>query len=190
MKFGAKSSTPGLSTSSSGSTDTTDFSSTAPKTEQWRPSDSPDSTCQVGTQQQDAAHEVPSHKNEEHQSSSESIDSDDNVDGGVAQLSRTKSRASVAPDGTIYPEGGMRAWLVVFGSFCGLVAALGLMNTIGVYQGGFGKKYVQLRSYTDIRYSVLARKPALYIQRIYHWLGDLNLRLPLVRRRTHRRPHL
>lgn len=33
-----------------------------------------------------------------------------------------------------YPEGGLRAWLVTFGSFCGMMAAFGFMNTIGVYQ--------------------------------------------------------
>lgn len=33
-----------------------------------------------------------------------------------------------------YPEGGLEAWLVVFGSFCGLFASLGLMNTIAIFQ--------------------------------------------------------
>jgi hypothetical protein len=33
-----------------------------------------------------------------------------------------------------YPEGGLEAWLVVLGSFCGLVASLGLMNSIAVFQ--------------------------------------------------------
>lgn len=33
-----------------------------------------------------------------------------------------------------YPEGGLEAWLVVFGSFCGMVAALGIMNSVGVFQ--------------------------------------------------------
>ncbi|KAK9414243.1 putative Major facilitator superfamily (MFS) profile domain-containing protein [Seiridium unicorne] len=33
-----------------------------------------------------------------------------------------------------YPEGGLEAWLVVFGSFCGLVASLGLMNSIAIFQ--------------------------------------------------------
>jgi hypothetical protein len=28
-----------------------------------------------------------------------------------------------------YPEGGFRAWLVVFGSFCGMTSAFGFMNT-------------------------------------------------------------
>lgn len=136
MKYEAKGSTPGLSTSSSGSAKTTESPSKVSTTDQWRPSGSPESTCQDSPLGHDATHETPSRKHEEHQSSSESIDSE-NVDGGRAQLSRTKSRASVAPDGTFYPEGGLRAWLVVFGSFCGLVAALGLMNTIGVYQGEY-----------------------------------------------------
>jgi len=33
-----------------------------------------------------------------------------------------------------FPEGGWQAWSVVFGSFCAMVAALGTMNTIGVFQ--------------------------------------------------------
>ncbi|ORY67390.1 major facilitator superfamily domain-containing protein [Pseudomassariella vexata] len=33
-----------------------------------------------------------------------------------------------------YPEGGLEAWLVVFGSFCGLCASLGIMNTIAIFQ--------------------------------------------------------
>ncbi|KAI0437331.1 major facilitator superfamily domain-containing protein [Xylaria telfairii] len=46
-----------------------------------------------------------------------------------------------------YPEGGWEAWLVVFGSWCGLVAALGLLNTLGTFQ-----TYVsthQLSDYTE-----------------------------------------
>ncbi|KAI8626997.1 major facilitator superfamily domain-containing protein [Xylariaceae sp. FL1651] len=33
-----------------------------------------------------------------------------------------------------YPEGGLEAWLVVLGSWCGLLASLGLMNTIATFQ--------------------------------------------------------
>ena len=35
---------------------------------------------------------------------------------------------------TKYPEGGLRAWLVVFGSFCALFASLGIMNSLGTFQ--------------------------------------------------------
>lgn len=33
-----------------------------------------------------------------------------------------------------YPEGGLEAWLVVFGAWCGLVSSLGVMNSIAVFQ--------------------------------------------------------
>jgi len=44
------------------------------------------------------------------------------------------SRISTDIYGNTYPEGGREAWLCVCGSFCGLASALGLMNSIGVYQ--------------------------------------------------------
>lgn len=43
-------------------------------------------------------------------------------------------RAVTLLDDETYPEGGWEAWLVVFGSWCGLVAALGVLNTIGTFQ--------------------------------------------------------
>ncbi|THY11343.1 MFS general substrate transporter [Aureobasidium pullulans] len=36
-------------------------------------------------------------------------------------------------DLTTYPEGGIRAWLVVLGAWCGLTASIGLYNTTGVF---------------------------------------------------------
>ena len=33
-----------------------------------------------------------------------------------------------------YPEGGLRAWLVVLGSFAGMTACFGMMNTIGTFE--------------------------------------------------------
>lgn len=32
-----------------------------------------------------------------------------------------------------YPEGGLQAWLVVLGSFCGMLACYGYMNSISTY---------------------------------------------------------
>ena len=40
---------------------------------------------------------------------------------------------ALQPEAT-YPEGGLRAWLVVFGSFSGMLACFGLMNTVGVLE--------------------------------------------------------
>lgn len=46
-----------------------------------------------------------------------------------------------------YPEGGREAWSVVFGSFCGMVAAFGIMNTIGTFQTYLAAN--QLRNYSE-----------------------------------------
>ncbi|KAL9021958.1 MAG: hypothetical protein Q9185_000829 [Variospora sp. 1 TL-2023] len=43
------------------------------------------------------------------------------------------SLATTQPEVT-YPEGGLQAWLVVLGSFSGMLAAFGLMNIIGTFQ--------------------------------------------------------
>lgn len=52
-----------------------------------------------------------------------------------------------AKDGIEYPEGGLRAWLVVFGSFCGMVAGFGYMNTIGIFHAYLGNN--QLADYGE-----------------------------------------
>lgn len=49
-------------------------------------------------------------------------------------LSHLGPRVSKDAEGNIYPEGGASAWLCVLGSFCGLIAILGVTNTLSVYQ--------------------------------------------------------
>ncbi|KAF1971677.1 MFS general substrate transporter [Bimuria novae-zelandiae CBS 107.79] len=46
-----------------------------------------------------------------------------------------------------YPEGGLEAWLVVFGSFCGVIGAFGVMNTIGIFQAYVAEH--QLKDYSE-----------------------------------------
>lgn len=46
-------------------------------------------------------------------------------------------RVSKDDHGNVYPEGGTKGWLCVFGSFCGLAAILGITNTLAVYQNYF-----------------------------------------------------
>ncbi|KAM3413880.1 hypothetical protein BST61_g10554 [Cercospora zeina] len=50
-------------------------------------------------------------------------------------------------EGNIYPEGGLQAWLVVTGGFCGMMAAFGYMNTVGTYSAYLATN--QLSSYTE-----------------------------------------
>ena len=55
------------------------------------------------------------------------------VSGTPSQVSTTPL-TSIDARGNVYPEGGLRAWLVVYGSFSGMTASFGLMNSIGTYQ--------------------------------------------------------
>ncbi|PVI06648.1 MFS general substrate transporter [Periconia macrospinosa] len=46
-----------------------------------------------------------------------------------------------------YPEGGLAAWLVVLGSFSGMLAAFGMMNTVGIFQQYLSEH--QLKDYDE-----------------------------------------
>jgi MFS family permease len=59
----------------------------------------------------------------------------------------TKSETSRNDEEVTYPEGGLGAWLVVLGSFMGLVAGLGMMNTVGVYHAYIAEH--QLAGYSE-----------------------------------------
>ncbi len=50
-------------------------------------------------------------------------------------------------DENFYPEGGREAWLVVFGSWCSLVSALGVMNTLASFQSYISRN--QLSDYSE-----------------------------------------
>ncbi|KAL8816534.1 MAG: hypothetical protein Q9223_004469 [Gallowayella weberi] len=50
-----------------------------------------------------------------------------------ASIKPRSNSSEIQPEVT-YPEGGLRAWLVVFGSFCGMLASFGLMNIVGTFQ--------------------------------------------------------
>lgn len=54
---------------------------------------------------------------------------------------------STLKDENYYPEGGLRAWLVVFGSFVSMVASFGIINTIGTFQAYLSAH--QLRGYNQ-----------------------------------------
>ena len=49
-------------------------------------------------------------------------------------------------DAKSYPEGGLRAWLVVLGSFSGMTASFGIMNAVGTFQAYLSMH--QLASYS------------------------------------------
>lgn len=51
------------------------------------------------------------------------------IDGPIAS-EKTQSQDQVDK----YPEGGLRAWLVVLGSFSGMTASFGIANSVGTFQ--------------------------------------------------------
>ncbi|KAL8939555.1 MAG: hypothetical protein Q9216_003286 [Gyalolechia sp. 2 TL-2023] len=53
--------------------------------------------------------------------------------GSPSSLTKAGSSLDAGVDVT-YPDGGWPAWLVVLGSFSGMLASFGLMNTIGTFQ--------------------------------------------------------
>ena len=69
---------------------------------------------------------------------------DEKKDWTGSPASRTVSKDD---EGTEYPEGGLRAWLVVLGSFLGMTASFGYMNTIGVYHAYVAHN--QLEGYSE-----------------------------------------
>ncbi|KAG5932023.1 hypothetical protein E4U53_001520 [Claviceps sorghi] len=63
------------------------------------------------------------------------------------ELAREATAASSTSREETYPEGGLRAWLVVLGSWFALMSAMGLMNSIGVFHAYVSSH--QLQGYSE-----------------------------------------
>ena len=68
-------------------------------------------------------------------------------EGHPVASSGEESQSITSGDEVTYPEGGREAWLCILGSFMGLVAALGMMNSVGVYHSYLAEH--QLRNYNE-----------------------------------------
>ncbi|KAK4543913.1 hypothetical protein LTR36_004687 [Oleoguttula mirabilis] len=123
MSTFVKGSTPGLLPRNN-SIDRSPDAATAPETstteKTWQACQSPDSASQADRPRNSKDEETP--------------DSSVSADG--------EGKAEVT-----YPEGGLQAWLVVLGSFSGMVAGFGYMNTIGIYQAYLAEH--QLSHYSE-----------------------------------------
>ncbi|KAI1121798.1 major facilitator superfamily domain-containing protein [Nemania abortiva] len=58
--------------------------------------------------------------------------------------------ATLLDDGVTYPEGGIRAWLVVLGAWSGLVASLGVYNSTGVIEAYLSRELLYHESPSTI----------------------------------------
>ncbi|KAK6839755.1 Riboflavin transporter MCH5 [Apiospora arundinis] len=66
------------------------------------------------------------------------------VDADAADFDGGSRRPRTLLGDETYPEGGLAAWLVVFGCWCGLFAAAGIMNSIATFQ-----TYVAIHQLSD-----------------------------------------
>ncbi|TVY81657.1 Riboflavin transporter MCH5 [Lachnellula suecica] len=79
--------------------------------------------------------------NEESQSSKNGPEISNGTSNSAPSFERHDSEPPVVvlADELTYPEGGLRAWLVVVGGFCGMFASLGLAGTLGAFQTYFSE---------------------------------------------------
>ena len=64
-----------------------------------------------------------------------------------AEESANNRTTDSSDDDEDFPEGGLRAWLVVFGSFCSMFMVFGIVNSTGAFQDYFSSN--QLRDYSS-----------------------------------------
>ena len=107
----------------------------------------PDS-CPLEASRSFPAAEVPSSALSRHRSANTTTEERREQHGRQARVPVDEEKQCKAlKDELTYPEGGREGWLCVLGSFMGLVAALGMMNSLGVYYGYLTKH--QLRDYSE-----------------------------------------
>ena len=64
-----------------------------------------------------------------------------------AEESANDRTSDSSDDDEDFPEGGLRAWLGVFGSFCAMFMVFGIVNSTGAFQDYFSSN--QLRDYSS-----------------------------------------
>lgn len=69
---------------------------------------------------------------------------------------------SINDDDIEYPDGGLRAYLVVLGSFCGAVTCLGIINSVGAIQA-----YVSIHQLKDLSAASISWIFSIYLSLTY-----------------------
>lgn len=94
-----------------------------------------------------------------------------------------ESSDSDSEDEYKYPEGGLQAWLVVFGAWCGMFCSFGIANSTGSFQAYLATN--QLASYSDSQigwifslYSFILFIGGIYIGPAFDVYGPRFLVLP------------
>lgn len=89
----------------------------------------------------------------------------DQVDLDVNKLTNVTSRVLNTPEASLiydddreFPDGGLKAWLVVFGAFMGLVPVFGLINSLGAIES-----YISKHQLANISSSTISWIFSLYL---------------------------
>lgn len=90
--------------------------------------------------------------------------------------SQSTHALTLSQDENFYPEGGTRAWLVVFGSWCGSFASLGIMNTLSSFHAYISNNQLAGYSAGDIGwifsvYSALSFGLGVFVGPIFDKFG-------------------
>lgn len=110
---------------------------------------------------------------------------DDTVQGSTSDsvVSKDLATSLEAQDEYLYPEGGIRAWLVVFGSFCAMFGSLGIANTLASFQAYISMN--QLSNYSPEQigwifslYTFLSFACGIYIGPLFDVYGPRWLLVP------------
>ena len=76
-------------------------------------------------------------------------------------MSTKQALASASPDD--FPEGGLRAWLVVLGAWCAMIPSMGLLNTLGTLDAWTSTHQLKGYSHSSIGWIYGAYSFFLYI---------------------------
>jgi hypothetical protein len=99
-----------------------------------------------------------------------SLDQDNNT-----QDSPSAQPVEVIDDASEYPEGGLKAWLVVLGAWCALASGAGWLNSMGVLMAWISQN--QLR---DVPESTTAWIFSLYGFTLYFCGAQIGTLLPVI----------
>jgi len=105
------------------------------------------------------------------------------IDGAQFQDEYGSEISSPPPEEDTYPEGGLKAWLVVLGGWCGMFASLGFLATLGAFQTYFLENQLSGHSPSQVAwifstYTFLVFGCGVYIGPLFDVYGPKWLLLP------------
>lgn len=90
------------------------------------------------------------------------------------------SPESSPPPETEYPEGGWKAWSVVFGAWCAMIPSMGLLNSLGILHAWISTH--QLKDYSESSVGWIFGAYGFFLYFAGAQTGECSLDCSLIRR--------